>query len=173
MRRWKKAVVGNRKKSVNTLPITKLTPIETDGAGHGRYCGPDHNASDDNVQNGVLTTRHDVDSLMQNNTADVFDFDDWAGLYLENPAEFEARRQATLMLEMLRCSPDGTEACRQMLDSFELAVEGRRTEERMSIAANLMMDSLHQLSAELQILQLTLQQLEQQEKPVQKGSVAG
>lgn len=99
---------------------------------------------------------------MPKNTANDFDFDDWAGLYLENPAEFEARRQAALMLELLRSSsPGGAEAGRRMLDSFDLAVAGRRPEERMNIAANLMMDSLHQLSAELQLLTQELKTLEQ------------
>ena len=96
---------------------------------------------------------------MQQNSADDFDFDDWAGLYLENPEEFEARRQATLMIELLRQTPEGAASGRRMLDSFELAVQGRSPEERMTIASSLMMDSVHQLSAELQLLQQAVQQL--------------
>ncbi len=96
---------------------------------------------------------------MQQISSDDFDFDDWAGLYLENPEEFEARRQATLMIELLRLTPENAQAGRQALDSFELASQGRSPEERMTIAANLMMDSVHQLSAELQLLKQAVQQL--------------
>jgi len=96
---------------------------------------------------------------MQQNSTDDFDFDDWAGLYLENPEEFEARRQATLMIELLRLTPENALLGRQALDSFELAVQNRSAEQRMKIAASLMMDSVHQLSAELQLLQQAVQQL--------------
>jgi len=33
---------------------------------------------------------------MTDKAMDNFDFNDWAGLYLENPEEFEARRKAAL-----------------------------------------------------------------------------
>lgn len=52
------------------------------------------------------------------------DFDDWAVLYLENPEEFESRRQALLMIEMTRRSPEHAEATRALLDSFEKAAKG-------------------------------------------------
>lgn len=97
---------------------------------------------------------------MQQNSADDFDFEDWAGLYLENPEEFEARRQATLMIELLRQSPEHAQAGRESLDTFDMAVQGRSPDERMKIASSLMMDSIHQLSAELQILKQALEQLE-------------
>ena len=99
---------------------------------------------------------------MQQNSADDFDFDDWAGLYLENREEFEARRQATLMIELLRQMPENARIGRQTLDTFELAAQNRSPDERMRIAASLMMDSVHQLSAELQILKQSLEQLETQ-----------
>ncbi|MGQ7847572.1 DUF3135 domain-containing protein [Granulosicoccus sp. 3-233] len=98
---------------------------------------------------------------MQQNSTDDFDFDDWAGLYVENPEEFEARRQATLMIELMRQTPENARNGRQTLDSFELAVQNRNPEERLKMAASLMMDSVHQLSAELQLLKQALQQLEE------------
>lgn len=85
-----------------------------------------------------------------------FDFDDWAGLYLENPREFEARRQAALMIELMRFSPQQAREGRQLLDSYEQAAEGRSADERLQMAAGLMQDSLHQLSAELRLLKQTL-----------------
>lgn len=91
-----------------------------------------------------------------------FDFDDWAGLYLENPQEFESRRQAVLMIEMTRRSPEHADAARALLDCFEKAAKGCTPEQRMLIASNMMMESAHQLSAELQIL---LQALESVESP--------
>jgi len=94
---------------------------------------------------------------MQPDTAASFDFDDWAGLYLENAQEFEARRQAALMIEMSRGTPEQSAAMHAMLESYENAVRGRSPEERMKIAASLMMDSAHQLSAELQLLKQALE----------------
>ena len=90
------------------------------------------------------------------------DFDDWAGLYLENPVEFESRRQAVLMIEITRRSPEHADAARALLESFEKAAKGRTPEQRMMIASSMMMESAHQLSAELQLL---LQALESVESP--------
>ena len=92
-----------------------------------------------------------------------FDFDDWAGLYLENPEEFESRRQAVLMIEMTRRSPEHADAARALLDAFENAAKGRTPEQRMMIASNMMMESAHQLSAEMQILLQALKTVESPE----------
>ncbi len=89
-----------------------------------------------------------------------FDFDDWAGLYLENPEEFESRRQAVLMIEMTRHSPEHAAVARTLLDSFEKTAKGRTPEQRMMIASNMMMESAHQLSAELQLLLQALESVE-------------
>ena len=99
---------------------------------------------------------------MSQQTSGEFDFDDWAGLYLENPAEFESRRQAVLMIEMTRRSPEHADAARVLLESFEKAAKGRTPEQRMLIASTMMMESAHQMSAELQLL---LQALESVETP--------
>ncbi|WP_157735749.1 DUF3135 domain-containing protein [Granulosicoccus antarcticus] len=97
---------------------------------------------------------------MRQNNASEFDFDDWAGLYLENPQEFEARRQATLMIEMTRGSSENATASRALLDAYEKAAKGCSPAQRMKIASEMMMESAHQLSAELQILKQTLEQLD-------------
>lgn len=94
---------------------------------------------------------------MSQQTSGDFDFDDWAGLYLENPEEFEARRQAVLMIEMTRGSAEHAATAKTLLESFEKAATGRTPEQRMIIANNMMMESAHQLSAELQLLMQTLE----------------
>ncbi len=97
---------------------------------------------------------------MSKQTSGDFDFDDWAGLYLENPEEFESRRQAVLMIEMTRGSAEHVATARTLLESFEKAAMGRTSEQRMMIANNMMMESAHQLSAELQILMQALESVE-------------
>lgn len=90
------------------------------------------------------------------NTSTDFDFDDWAGLCLENPAEFEARRQATLLIEMLRLSPENAASARRALDSFEQAADGCPPAQRLTLAASMMQASLQELGTELQMLQQSL-----------------
>ncbi len=97
---------------------------------------------------------------MSQQTSGDFDFDDWAGLYLENPEEFESRRQAVLMIEMARGSAEHAATARTLLESFEKAAKGRTTEQRMTIANNMMMESANQLSAELQLLMQALESME-------------
>ncbi|MBX2885461.1 MAG: DUF3135 domain-containing protein [Granulosicoccus sp.] len=94
---------------------------------------------------------------MQHPSSDEFDFDDWAGLYAENPAEFEARRQAALMIEMARGSAEQSEAARSMLAAYEEAAEGLEPQARMQLAASMMLDSAQQLSTELQLLKHALE----------------
>jgi len=89
-----------------------------------------------------------------------FDFDDWAGLYLENPQEFEARRQATLMIEMMRGSPEQYAAGKKLLEGYEKRAKGCSAEQRMQIAASMMMDSAQELGTELMLLKDALQKLE-------------
>lgn len=90
----------------------------------------------------------------------AFDFDDWAGLYLENPEEFEARRQATLMIETMRVSPEQCAAGRELLDAYEKRVKGCDPQQRMQIAASMMMESTKELNTELMLLKDALQKLE-------------
>ena len=90
----------------------------------------------------------------------AFDFDDWAGLYLENPQEFEARRKATLMIEMMRGSAEQCAAGRELLEAYEKRVEGCNSEQRMHIAASMMMESAKELNTELMMLKHTLQSIE-------------
>ena len=97
---------------------------------------------------------------MSQQTSGDFDFDDWAGLYLENPAEFESRRQAVLMIEMTRGSAEHAATARTLLEAFEKAAKGRTAKQRMMIANNMMLESAHQLSAELKILMQALESLE-------------
>lgn len=97
---------------------------------------------------------------MQQNKVREFDFEDWAGLYLEDPQEFEARRQAALMIEMTRGSAENAAAARALLAAFDKAALGCSPAQRMHIANEMMMESAHQLSAELQILRQTLEEAE-------------
>lgn len=97
---------------------------------------------------------------MSQQTSSEFDFDDWAGLYLENPEEFESRRQAVLMIEMTRGSAEHAATARRLLEFYEQAARGRSPEQRMIIANNMMMESAHQLSAELRLLMQALEALE-------------
>lgn len=90
----------------------------------------------------------------------AFDFDDWAGLYVENPQEFEARRKATLMIEMTRGTAEQCTAGREMLEAYERRVKGCNSEQRMHISASMMMESARELSTELMLLKQSLQTLE-------------
>lgn len=96
---------------------------------------------------------------MSDNTSSDFDFDDWAGLYIENPEEFEARRQTTLMIELMQGSGQDSDCAgaRAMLDAYEAAAQGCTPEQRMLLSQRMMMESAHQLSAELQLLRQALQ----------------
>ncbi len=89
---------------------------------------------------------------MKDKTAPEFDFDDWAGLFIENPQEFEARRQATLMIELSRRDARQRELGKATLAAFEKRVSGRDTHERMEVAAQMMADSALQMQTELKLL---------------------
>lgn len=91
-----------------------------------------------------------------------FDFDDWAGLYLENPQEFEARRSAALMIELTRGSTEGCAAGQTMLDAYERQVHGCDTQQRMQVAALMMAESVGQLNTELMLLKQALQNVEEE-----------
>lgn len=97
---------------------------------------------------------------MTEQSGTAFDFDDWAGLYLENPEEFEARRQATLMIELMRGSPEQCAAGRELLEAYEKRVKGCDTQERMQVAASMMMESSRELNTELMVLKDALQKIE-------------
>ncbi|NND93139.1 MAG: DUF3135 domain-containing protein [Granulosicoccus sp.] len=101
---------------------------------------------------------------MQQNKPGDFDFDDWAGLYIENPQEFEARRQTVLMLEIARGSAVRSSTAHDLLSTFETVAKGCSDQERMLVAAAMMMESVQQLSAELQVLK---EALKRGDRPVQ------
>ena len=90
----------------------------------------------------------------------AFDFDDWAGLYLENPQEFEARRKATLMIEMMRGSAEQCSAGRELLEAYETRVKDCNSAQRLQVAASMMMESARELSTELMMLKHTLESIE-------------
>lgn len=85
-----------------------------------------------------------------------FDFDDWAGLYLENPEEFEARRKAALMIEMTRGTAEQCANGRAMLESYEKRVEGLDPAQRLQVAAEMMSESARALGTEFKILKQSL-----------------
>ena len=87
-----------------------------------------------------------------------FDFDDWAGLYLENPQEFEARRKAALMIELSRGSERERTAGRAMLDAYERQVSGCNSQERLQVAMRMMAESAQELCTEMQMLKHSLDQ---------------
>jgi hypothetical protein len=101
---------------------------------------------------------------MAEHLANQFDFEDWAGLYLENPQEFEARRQAALMIELTRGSAEQCAAGRVLLESYEKRVKDCDSQQRMQVAASMMMESVNQLNAELMVLKQALQNTEEQGK---------
>ena len=89
-----------------------------------------------------------------------FDFDDWAGLYMESPQEFEARRSAALMIELTRGSADQCASGRALLDAYEKRVKGCDSKERLEVAASMMAESAMQLRTELMVLREALQSIE-------------
>lgn len=101
---------------------------------------------------------------MEEQPLTAFDFDDWAGLYLENPEEFEARRKAALMIEMTRGTAEQSAAGRKLLQSYEKRVEGFSPEQRMQASAAMMMDSVQQLQTELMMLKHSLEKVDNQIK---------
>ncbi len=92
-----------------------------------------------------------------------FDFDDWAGLYLENPEEFEARRKATLMIEMARSTPRQCADGRALLEAYEKRVKDCDPQQRMQVAASMMMESARELNTELMLLKQSVQSIEEPE----------
>lgn len=98
---------------------------------------------------------------MVEHSAAKFDFDDWAGLYLENPQEFEARRSAALMIELTRGSVEQCAAGRELLEAYEKQVAGCDPQQRMQAAASMMAESARQLNTELMLLKQALQSIEE------------
>ena len=94
---------------------------------------------------------------MADHTVEQFDFDDWAGLYIENPQEFEARRKAALMIQLTRGSAEHCESGRKLIESFDKQAGCCNSQQRMELAANMMAESLAQLGTELQMLKLELE----------------
>lgn len=92
------------------------------------------------------------ESMMSNHVENEFDFNDWAGLYLENPQEFEARRQAALMIELAKGTPEQAKAGRALLEAYEKRVQGCDPAERLQAAVEMMSDSAQQLGTELMLL---------------------
>lgn len=94
---------------------------------------------------------------MKKQSSTEFDFEDWAGLYLENPEEFEARRKAVLMIEMTCGTASQSDASRTLLDSYEKRVKGLDAQQRMQVSATMLVDSLQQLQTEMMVLKHTLE----------------
>jgi hypothetical protein len=94
---------------------------------------------------------------MTDQTAPPFDFDDWAGLYLENPEEFEARRKAVLMLAMTKGTSEQCAAGRVLLERYEKQVEGQDAQKRMQVSAAMLLDSVQQLQTELMLLKQSVE----------------
>lgn len=97
---------------------------------------------------------------MADYSSEQFDFDDWAGLYLEDPQEFEARRSAALMIELMRGNEEQRAAGKQLLEAYEKQVKGCSPQERMQVASRMMADSVSQLGTELKVLKHTLEGIE-------------
>jgi len=98
---------------------------------------------------------------MADQTNAQFDFEDWAGLYLEDPQEFEARRSAALMIELTRGSAQQCANGRIMLAAFEKRVVGQSSQQRFQVAASMLAESAMQLRTELMVLREALKELEQ------------
>ena len=90
-----------------------------------------------------------------------FDFDDWAGLYLENPEEFEARREAALMIALSRGTEKQCADGRALLEAYERQVRGCNPQQRLQVAARMMAESAKELGTELQMLQHALEESSQ------------
>lgn len=98
---------------------------------------------------------------MAEQTTSQFDFDDWAGLYIENPEEFEARRKAVLMIEMAKGTPEQSAQGRALLESYEKRVKGCDLQQRLQVSASMMMESVKELNTELLMLKHSIQELEE------------
>ena len=96
---------------------------------------------------------------MAEQTTTDFNFDDWAGLYMENPQEFEARREAALMIEMTRGTPEQSAAGRALLEAYEKRVKGCNPQERLQVAASMMMESAKELNTEMMMLKHELEKV--------------
>lgn len=116
------------------------------------------------MENDNLISQTVVRIRMTEQTAPPFDFDDWAGLYLENPEEFEARRKAVLMLAMTNGTPEQCTAGRALLERYEKLVEGQSAEKRMQVSASMLLDSVQQMQTELMLLKHTVEKLSLSEK---------
>ena len=99
---------------------------------------------------------------MEEQTTSQFDFEDWAGLYLENPQEFEARRKAALMIEMTRGTPEQCARGRALIEAYDKRVVGCDTQQRLAVSASMMMESAQELNTELMMLKEALLDLEKQ-----------
>ena len=86
---------------------------------------------------------------MDEMVSERFDFDEWADLHRRDPAAFEARRQALLMLELARGEPGQRDAARAALARYEHAAHGLDGPARARLSAEFMRDSLSVLRREL------------------------
>ena len=83
---------------------------------------------------------------MDDTGVENFDFDEWAELYRCDPAAFEARRQAVLMLELSRGEPRQRDAARAAMARYERAANGLDGAARTALAAGFMHDSSAELA---------------------------
>ena len=86
---------------------------------------------------------------MDEMVSERFDFDEWADLHRRDPAAFEARRQALLMVELARGEPCQRDAARAALARYERAASGMDGEGRARLSAEFMRDSLSALQRQL------------------------
>lgn len=86
----------------------------------------------------------------------AFDFDEWSELYRRDPAQFEARRQALLAVELARGTPAQAAAARSALARFEKAHGDDPPHERMLGASRLMLEGLDALNRQMDRLRATL-----------------
>jgi len=88
----------------------------------------------------------------------AFDFDEWAKLYEKSPAEFEARRKATLE-EMISASPLGDAAKSGLREAlFAPVPAGQDPMESVVRAQKLMWDAFSDLQAQLKTLHVSANQ---------------
>lgn len=109
---------------------------------------------------------------MASHTSAQFDFDDWAGLYLENPEEFEARRKTALMIEMTRGTASQCAEARALLDAYEKRVQGCNPQQRMHVAASMMMESARELNTELMLLKKAVHEFGDEDVPAAAPEIA-
>ncbi|MGE0311970.1 MAG: hypothetical protein AB7P21_10175 [Lautropia sp.] len=88
---------------------------------------------------------------MKLQAAPEFDFDEWAALYRTDPAAFEARRKAVLSIELAKGGPLAAPAAARLAD-LEARSAGATPAQRMTLAAQAMLESSRELQAHLETL---------------------